>query len=142
MESYLWKIGGAELNKTNLVLYSNFLAQNYKVNFNKDYNQLWEWTVNNSKIFWKSIWEFTKVKGSLGNMLLQESDIFFKNKFFPDASLSYANNLLKKNNEDPAIIFKSENGYKNTVSWKDLNSKVEKISNWMRSIGIKKYPKQ
>ena len=35
MESYLWKIGGAELNKTNLVLYSNFLAQNYKVNFNK-----------------------------------------------------------------------------------------------------------
>ena len=88
METYLWKIAREELNKTNIVLYSNFLAKTYKVNFNKDYNKLWEWSVNNPKIFWKSIWEFTKVRGDLGNISLQESDIFFKNKFFPDASLN------------------------------------------------------
>ena len=30
-------------------------------------------------------------------------------------------NLLKKNNEDDAIVFKSENGNKKVLSWKELN---------------------
>ena len=38
----------------------------------------------------------------------------------------------------PAIIFKSENGYKTALSWKDLNLNVAQISNWMRSNGIKR----
>ena len=111
MGTYLWKINKEKLSKTNLAQYSNFIKQNYKINSGNDFNKIWRWSVDNPKIFWKSIWDFTKVKGNLGNILLQESDIFFKNKFFPDAKLSYAENLLKKNNLDPAIIFKSENGY-------------------------------
>ena len=138
METYLWKINKEKLSKTNLAQYSNFIKQNYKINSGNDFNKIWRWSVNNPKIFWKSIWDFTKVKGNLGNILLQESDIFFKNKFFPDAKLSYAENLLKKNNSDPAIIFRSENGYRTILSWKDLNSNVAKISEWMKLNGIKK----
>ena len=138
MGTYFWKINKRKLNKTNLALYSNFIKQNYKMNSGNNFNKIWKWSVDNPKIFWKSIWDFTKVKGNLGNILLQESDIFFKNKFFPDAKLSYAENLLKKNNSDPAIIFKSENGYRTILSWKDLNSNVAKISEWMKLNGIKK----
>ena len=138
MRTYLWKINKEKLNKTNLAQYSNFIKQNYKINSGNDFNKIWRWSVDNPKIFWKSIWDFTKVKGNLGNILLQESDIFFKNKFFPDAKLNYAENLLKKNNLDPAIIFKSENGYRTILSWKDLNSNVAKISEWMKLNGIKK----
>ena len=75
------------------------------------------------KIFWKSIWDFTKVKGDLGDTLLKESNIFFKNRFFPDARLNYAKNLLKKNGEKKSIIFKSENGYKTALSWKEFKFK-------------------
>ena len=138
METYLWKISKEKLNKTNLAQYSNFIKQNYKINSGGDFNKIWKWSIDNPKIFWKSIWDFTKVKGDLGNILLQESDIFFKNKFFPDTKLSYAENLLKKNNTEPAIIFKSENEYKTVLSWKDLNSNVAQISSWMKSCGIKK----
>jgi acetoacetyl-CoA synthetase len=138
MDIYLWKINKAKLNKTNLVQYSNFIKQNYKISFGNDYNKIWKWSVDNPKIFWKSIWKFTKVKGKLGNILLQESDIFYKNKFFPDSKLNYAENLLKKNNTDLAIIFRSENGYKTSLSWENLNSNVSQISNWMKSNGIKK----
>ncbi|HJO77663.1 MAG TPA: acetoacetate--CoA ligase [Pelagibacteraceae bacterium] len=138
MKSYLWKISKEKLNKTNLAQYSNFIKQNYNINSGNDFNKIWKWSIDNPKIFWKSIWDFTKVKGDLGNILLQKSDIFFKNKFFPDTKLSYAENLLKKNNAEPAIIFKSENEYKAVLSWKDLNSNVAQISNWMKSCGIKK----
>jgi len=138
MKTYLWKINKEKLSKTNLALYSNFIKQSYKINSGNDFNKIWKWSVDNPKIFWKSIWDFTKVKGNLGKILLKKSDIFFKNKFFPDTKLSYAENLLKKNNTDAAIIFKSENGYKTILSWQDLNLNVVQISDWMKSNGIKK----
>ena len=138
METYLWKINKEKLNKTNLALYSDFIKKNYKINSGNDFNKIWKWSVKNPKFFWKSIWDFTKVKGDLGNILLKESDIFYNNKFFPDTRLNYAKNLLKKNNEKKSIIFKSENGYKTDLSWKNLNLHVAQISNWMKSSGIKK----
>ena len=46
---------------------------------------------------------------------------------------------MRKNNNETAIIFKSENGYKNNLSWKNLNSNVAKISTWMKGNGVKKY---
>ena len=138
MNNQLWKIKKEELNKTNFFLYSNFIKQNFKIDTGNDFNKIWKWSVDNTEIFWKSIWDFTKVKGVLGKNLLQKSNIFYNNKFFPDAKLSYAENLLKKNNTTPAIIFKSENGYRTALSWKDLNLNVAKISDWMRANGLQK----
>ena len=138
MKSSLWKINKEKLNKTNLVLYANFLEKNYGINLYNDFDTLWKWSINNLEIFWKSIWEFTKVQGSLGSVILKKSDLFFENKFFPDTKLNYAQNLLKTNNTKPAIIFKSENGYKTFLTWKNLNSNVAQISNWMKYNGIKK----
>ena len=138
METYLWKINKEKLNKTNLALYSDFIKKNYKISSCGNFNKIWKWSVDNPKIFWKSIWDFTKAKGELGNILLQESDVFFKNKFFTDTKLNYGENLLKKNNAEPAIIFKSENGYKIILSWKDLNLNVLQISSWMKSNSIQK----
>jgi acetoacetyl-CoA synthetase len=138
MKKHLWKISKKNLEKTNIILYSKFVEKNYKINFSNDFNKLWQWSINNPKDFWKSIWCFTKVKGNLGKKILEQSNIFYKNKFFPDSKINYAQNLLKKNNIDPAIIFKSENGYKEKLSWKDLNLNVSKVSNWLREMGVKK----
>ena len=134
METHLWKINKKKLNKTNLALYSNFIKKKYKINLSNDFNKIWKWSIDNPQFFWKSIWDFTKVKGDLGNTLLKKSNIFYKNKFFPDSKLSYAKNLLKNNNEKKSIIFKSENGYKTYLSWKKLNLYVAKISNYLPNI--------
>ena len=138
MKTYLWKINEKKLNKTNLALYSSFIQRNYKINLGYDFNKIWKWSVDNPKDFWKSIWEFTKVKGKPGNIILKESKNFFKNKFFPDAKLNYAENLLKKNNEEAAIIFQSENKYKTILSWEKLNQNVFQIVHWMKFQGLKK----
>ena len=138
MSKHLWEIDKEKLSKTNLFLYSNFVKKNFNFDSSNDFNKLWEWSIENSKIFWKSIWDFTKVKGDQGKILLKESDIFYKNQFFPDGKLSYAKNLIKKNDSTTAIIFKSENGYRTALTWQELNLNVSTISNWMKSVGIKK----
>ncbi len=138
MESYIWKIDEKKLNKSNLALYFKYIEKNYNAGTKNDFNKLWEWSVKNPKFFWKSIWDFTKVKGDPGNVFFKESDIFFENKFFPNAKLNYTENLLTKDDNDPSVIFKSENGYKSTLSWASLGSNVNKVSNWMKLNGIKK----
>ena len=138
MESYIWKINKKKLKETNLAKYSDFLKANYKINSNNDFSKIWRWSVENPQIFWKSIWDFTKVKGKIGNTLFKESSIFYKNRFFPEAKLSYAQNILSKNNTESAIIFKSENGYKTKLSWKNLNVNVSQVSNWMKNNGLNK----
>ena len=104
MNSTLWKMDKRKLSKTNLVSYCKFVKSNFKIDSLNDFNKLWNWSIKNPKFFWKSVWDFTNVKGKLGNTIIQDSNIFYKNKFFPDTKLSYAENLLKKNNEDSAII--------------------------------------
>ncbi len=138
MSNYLWKINKEKLKNSNLFLYSDFIKKNFKIDTSNDFNKLWRWSVDNTDIFWKSIWDFTKVIGEQGNILLQKSDIFHKTKFFPKAKLNYAQNLLKKNNKESAIIFKSENGYRTELSWRNLNLNIQKISTWMRLNGVKK----
>jgi len=76
MNNQLWKIKKEELNKTNFFLYSNFIKQNFKIDTGNDFNKIWKWSIDNTEIFWKSIWDFTKVKGVLGKNLLQKSNIF------------------------------------------------------------------
>ena len=66
MKTSLWKIDDTKLDQTNLALYTNFIEQKHNVNFKNDFNKIWQWSVNNPRFFWKSIWDFTKVKGDLG----------------------------------------------------------------------------
>ena len=63
MESYIWKLKKEKLVKTNLFKYLNFVKKNINKDINTDFNSIWEWSIKNPGIFWKSIWDFTKVKG-------------------------------------------------------------------------------
>ena len=138
MVNSIWKLNKKKMAKTNLALYSNFLKKNYKTDLNYNFDKIWKWSIDNPENFWKSVWKFTKVKGILGKISLKKSKIFFKNKFFADSQINYAQNILIKKNKKPAILFKSENGYKTSLNWKNLNIQVAKVSNWMRLSGIKK----
>jgi acetoacetyl-CoA synthetase len=138
MKTYRWKLKNKKIKKTNLFSYSKYIKKNYKFNANNNFSKLWKWSIDNPKIFWKSVWEFTQIKGKLGKNILNKSDVFIKNKFFMDSKLNYAENILKKKSTEPAIIFKSENRYRVTLSWKNLNINVAKISHWMKCGGVKK----
>ena len=76
MKTHLWKINKEKLNRTNLAKYSDFIKKNHSVNFSNDFDKIWKWSVDNPEIFWKSIWDFTKVKGQQGSNLIKKSTIF------------------------------------------------------------------
>ena len=132
----LWKAKKTQKNKSNLFRYEKFLSSNYKFITTQNYNKLHKWSVNNPQKFWSSIWDFSKVKG-IKNNEYEKSNIFFKNKFLKNSKLNFAENLLSKNDNKKAITFISENGFKETRSWKNLNNNVDKIANFFSTIKIK-----
>ena len=138
MKNVLWQCSEKKLRKSNLFKFENFIKKKYGINTRQDYNLLWQWSVKNSAEFWKSIWEFSNIKGKLGNKLVRSSKIFYKNVFLPDSKLNFSENLLSKKDNSIALTFISENGYKENKTWNELNKDFFKVSNFLKSIGIKK----
>jgi len=137
MTTKLWEATKDQKNKSNLFKYENFLQQRYKIKFHKNYSKLHEWSVENPEKFWNSIWDFTNVKGKKINKFCKSKELF-KNRFFINSKLNFAENLLSKNDNSKAITFVSENGYKEIRKWNELNLNVEKISFYLKKIYVKK----
>ena len=127
MTKIFWKCSDEKLRKSNLFKFENFLKKKYGLSHKNNYEKLWKWTVENSAEFWKSIWEFSNVKGQLGTRLSHFSEIFYKNEFLPDSKLNFTENLLSKNDNSLAVTFISENGYKESKTWSELNLDIIKI---------------
>ena len=106
--------------------------EKYKINHENNYEQLWDWSIKNPGEFWKSIWEFSNIKGQLGDKLINYSQIFFKNEFLPNSKLNFSENLLTKNDNTIAVTFISENGYKEKKTWNELNTDVFKASKFLK----------
>ena len=132
----LWKAKKLKKNKSNLFKYEKFLSSKYNFKITQIYKNLLRWSIENPKIFWSSIWDFTGVKG-IKSEKFEKSKIFYKNKFLKNSKLNFAENLLSKNDNTKAITFISENGIKENRTWKELNKNVDKLIAFFKSIKIK-----
>ena len=102
-----------------------------------DYNSLHEWSIKNKNLFWKSIWDFTKIKGSYIEPIVENENNFISSKFFKNSELNYTNNLINRNDNNDALVFYSEQNYSRRVSWRELGINVNKIANYFKKINIK-----
>ena len=133
----LWSPSSDILKKSKLYSFCKILDKKKILKFKKDFKYLWKWSVKKPNIFWSEIWDFTNIKGNKGKKILKKNQIFFKNTFFPDSKLNYAENLLPKRNNDLAINFFSETGFNKKISWKDLYGNVCRLSSYFFKLDLK-----
>ncbi|MFT5419464.1 MAG: acetoacetyl-CoA synthetase [Candidatus Endobugula sp.] len=101
-----------------------------------DYADLHRWSVSDVSNFWDLVWDDASVVGDKGRRVLINQDTLSEAQFFPDAALNFAENLLSKKTDDPAIIFRREDGVQEILSWKDLNQLVSLIQQAMLAYGV------
>jgi acetoacetyl-CoA synthetase len=138
MSDLLWKANKEKIRNSKLNEFCLFLEKNKIPKFNQNYQDLWKWSVKNPEKFWSLCWDFTKIKGIKGNKVLEKNNIFYKNKFFPEARLNFAENLISKRDESAAIFFRSETGLEKKISWNDLYTNTCKLSAYYKKLNIKK----
>ncbi len=102
------------------------------------YDQLYNWSVNNIEEFWKSIWELAQVRHSHNfNSILTGNEIG-NAQWFEGAQLNFAENLLRFDDDHPAIVSWAENRQPIRYSYCELHEKVAACAAGLRQLGVTK----
>ena len=134
MKKSLWKPSEERIRNSLLEDFSKFVDFKSNNNFKK----IWKWSVTKPEVFWSKFWDYSKIIGDKGKVVIKKDKIFNKTKFFPDSKINYTENILKKKSEEIAINFLSESGFEENISWNLLYEKVCKFSSYLKSIDLKK----
>jgi acetoacetyl-CoA synthetase len=104
----------------------------------RPYAELYEWSVTKPLEFWAAMWEFGGIRGVRGERVAVDMDRMPGARFFPDATLNFAENVLQRADDGaPAIIFKSESGTPRTISWPQLRAETAAFAAALRAAGVR-----
>jgi len=101
---------------------------------------LHRWSIERRDEFWSLVWDFCEVRGTKGARILHDGDRMPGARWFPDARLNFAENLLRDRGDEPgdAMVFWGEDRIRRRMSWKELGDLVSRLSQAMRAAGIGK----
>ena len=126
----LWTPSGERARATNLASFAAWAAPTPR------YHPLWRWSITEQEAFWAALWDWCGVVGERGGRVLVDGDRMPGARYFPDARLNFAENLLRRRTDDPAIIAWSEDGARRVVSWRELYDLTSRVAQAMRNAGI------
>ena len=63
MPQKMWEANSQTKSKSNLFEFEKYLAKKFNYIPKKNYKKLYNWTIENPKLFWTSVWEFSNIKG-------------------------------------------------------------------------------
>ncbi len=133
----LWQPSKQQIEQSLITDFMRFAQREHGDSF-EDYHQLYDWSVEHKEQFWSSLWDYAGVIGEKGERVLVDGDNIEKAVWFPDASLNFAQNLLRQTGSATAIHFKAENKRQYELSYDQLNQQVAAIADWLRSVGVEK----
>src|SRR3546814_16648398 len=58
-------------------------------------------------------------------------------RFFPEARLNYAENLLRRRDDGDAIVFRGEDQARRRMTWRELYDLVSRLSKALTAAGVK-----
>ena len=101
-----------------------------------DYDTLHAWSVADPGAFWDLVWDFSGVIGEKGARQLVKGASMREAHFFPDARLSFSENLLRHTGEGTAIVFRGEDKVERRLSWDMLRALVSQLQQAMKAEGV------
>ena len=139
MPGPLWTPSSDRIAGANLTRFMCFVADRGGV-ISHDYSELYRWSVRKPDEFWDVMWEFAGVRGDKGSRVTADLDRMPGARFFPDATLNFAENVLRgaesPSESDPAVIHTSEVSATRTLSWGELRTDVAACAAALRAAGI------
>ena len=103
-----------------------------------DFNALYQWSIADSSNFWREVWDYCAVISSArGEQVLANADQFPGAKWFPQARLNFAENLLRYRDDRPALISLLESGARRELSYAELYAQVEQLASSLRASGVR-----
>ena len=100
------------------------------------YAELWQWSVDQPEAFWSKVWDFCGAVGEKGSEILVDRDKMPGARWFPQARLNFAENLLQKRDDSDALVFWGEDKVKRRLSRAALYNEVARFQQFLISAGV------
>ena len=138
MQAPLWKPSSDRIHATRIWSFIQSVNHHFDKDFT-DYADLWQWSVDNLEAFWSHFWDFAEITAShKGERVLDHADKMLGAIWFPDARLNFAENLLKFRDDKPALVFRGETDFRQSLTHAELYRKVAQLASALRQQGVVK----
>ncbi|MEM1114490.1 MAG: acetoacetate--CoA ligase [Pseudomonadota bacterium] len=136
MTDPLWRPDATRVARANITHFMSAVEQAEGLSFEGDVFALQAWSVAEPEKFWRWIWEFSGVTGVRGEHVLLDAEHFPGARWFPDTRINFAENLLQRRDDHPALISLLENGDRRQTSYAQLRLRVAALAASLRDLGI------
>jgi acetoacetyl-CoA synthetase len=136
VERPLWRPTPERAASSNLAAFIAHVRERYGTDA-RDYAALYEWSVTHREDFWTAVWAFCGVRAQRrGAVALVDGDRMPGARWFPDARLNFAENLLRRDDTATALVFWGEERLKSRVSYAELRAEVSRFAQALRASGV------
>ncbi|MGH1366613.1 MAG: acetoacetate--CoA ligase [Calditrichia bacterium] len=134
----LWSPSATFKQNSRLNHFMQWLSEKHQLIF-QSYHELWEWSVDDTKLFWQMIWDYFEIISHSAPSNVHTDDPMPNTRWFEGATLNYAEHIFRMSSaKRPAIIFQSEAEPLGELSWDELEERVAAFQAWLREQGIGK----
>jgi acetoacetyl-CoA synthetase len=102
-----------------------------------DYAALYAWSVAERADFWRLVWDFCAVRGEPGERVLVDGERMPGARWFPEARLNFAENLLRRRDDADALVFRGEDRVRRRLSHRELYEQVTRVAQALRAAGVR-----
>lgn len=128
----LWQPGEAAIRASNLTRFAGPLGFSPP-----DYGRLHDWSIHHRADFWDAVWHELGVEGERGDgPALIDGDRFPGSRWFPDARLNFAENLLRFADDAVAIVAVLEDGQRRTLTYRELAAETAAFAHVLKGLGV------
>ncbi|MGB7540843.1 MAG: AMP-binding protein, partial [Burkholderiales bacterium] len=132
----LWQPDQEHIEEANLTHFARQAIRDWNLGINS-YPAFYQWTADRPEQFWRSLWKFSGVRASAaGERVLVDGDKMPGAKWFPDARLNFAENLLRRRDATTAMVFWGEDKVKRRLTWRELYDQVSRLAQALRAAGV------
>jgi len=136
MTEPLWKPDPDHAATTHMARFIRFAGEHSAPEVD-DYDSLYRFSIDRPEEFWTAIWEFGGVRASRrGEKVTDNWPAMPGTRWFPEARLNFAENLLRREDDGIAIAFAGEGGIRRQLSWQELRDQVAAVAAGLRKAGV------
>ncbi len=136
MTEPLWQPSSERIAAANLTAFMGQIEQDWGATCH-DYAALYDFSIHEMEKFWCSLWDFCGVIAEgRGDVMLADPEKMPGARFFPEARLNFAENLLRCRGSEDAMVFWGEDRVTYRVSWDGLHDAVSRVSQALAAAGV------
>lgn len=136
MSTPLWQPSQAQIDGAVITAFRKQVEADWGIDL-PDTPALWQFSVTELEKFWTSVWDFTGIIAETrGDRVLVDGDRMPGARWFPDARLNFAENLLRRRDDGEAMVFQGEQQVTRRLSFADVHAQVSLTVQMLQGLGV------